>query len=186
VIALRDVDCPLSKRYAPRLAEMEPELEKLGFGVLYVGVQPREDCQRDVETYALKQSYAVDPDGSIASALSASTTTEVFVLDRARTLCYRGCIDDQYGLGFAKPAVEREFLREALAAVAVGRQVEAPATTAQGCLLQPGASAPPEVRSRGMSARAASCSDAARVATVKAVSRRSRSRPTSRSSAARA
>ena len=53
VIALRDVDCPLSKRYAPRLSELEPELEKLGFGLLYVGVQPREDCQRDVETYAL-------------------------------------------------------------------------------------------------------------------------------------
>jgi AhpC/TSA family len=145
VIALRDVDCPLSKRYAPRLAEMEPELEKLGFGLLYVGVQPREDCQRDVETYALKKSYAVDPEGSIASALSASTTTEVFVLDRARTLRYRGCIDDQYGLGFAKPAVEREFLREALVAVAAGRQVESPATTAQGCLLEAGASAPPEV-----------------------------------------
>jgi len=145
VIALRDVDCPLSKRYAPRLAELEPQLEKLGFGLLYVGVQPLDECQRDVETYSLKKSYAVDPQGSIASALSASTTTEVFVLDSARTLRYRGCIDDQYGLGFAKPAVEREFLREALTAVAAGRQVESPATTAQGCLLQPGASAAPAI-----------------------------------------
>jgi hypothetical protein len=145
VIALRDVDCPLSKRYAPRLAEMEAEIAKLGFGLLYVGVQPREECQRDVETFALKASYAVDPEGKLASALSATTSTEVFVLDRARTLSYRGCIDDQYGLGFAKPQLEREFLREALVAVAAGRQVAAPATTAQGCLLKLAQSAAPEV-----------------------------------------
>src|SRR5687767_983741 len=98
VIALRDVDCPLSKRYAPRLAELEAELQKLGFGLLYVGVQPREECERDVETYSLRKGYAVDPDGVLARALDARTTTEVFVLDRARTLRYRGCIDDQYGL----------------------------------------------------------------------------------------
>lgn len=136
VVALRDVDCPLSKRYAPRLAAMEGELAELGFGLLYVGVQPREECERDVETYSLGKPYAVDPEGTIARALSATTTTEIFVLDRARTLRYRGCVDDQYGLGFAKPAAEREFLREALAAVAAEREVPVPATTAQGCLLE--------------------------------------------------
>jgi peroxiredoxin len=143
VIALRDVDCPLSKRYAPRLAELEGELAELGFGLLYVGVQPSEECERDVETYALTKPYAVDADGALARALGAATTTEVFVLDRASTVRYRGCIDDQYGLGFAKPAVEREYLREALAAVAAGGAVLAPATTAQGCLLEPKEGAAP-------------------------------------------
>ena len=146
VIALRDVDCPLSKRYSPRLVELEGELEGRGFGLLYVGVQPREDCGRDVETYSLGSRYAVDPDGDVARALSATTTTEVFVLDAARTVRYRGMIDDQYGLGFARPQVEREYLREALEAVESGREVRVPATVAQGCLLALVAESPlPEV-----------------------------------------
>jgi mono/diheme cytochrome c family protein len=135
VIALRDTDCPLSKRYAPRLAQMEEELARRGFGLLYVGVQPREDCARDVETYSLGARYAVDPDGDVARALAATTTTEVFVLDGARTVRYRGMIDDQYGLGFARQAAEHEYLREALDAVEAGVAVRAPATAAQGCLL---------------------------------------------------
>jgi hypothetical protein len=134
-IAVRDVDCPLSKRYSPRLVELERELEGRGFGMLYVGVQPREDCERDVETFSLGARYAVDADGDLARALTATTTTEVFVLDAARTLRYRGMIDDQYGLGFSKQAADRAYLREALDAVEAGREVLAPATLAQGCLL---------------------------------------------------
>src|SRR5687768_16428662 len=98
VIALRQLECPLSKRYAPRLAELESELEARGFGLLLVGVQPREACASDVETHGLRARYAVDPEGSLAARLSAQTSTEVFLLDAARTLVYRGMIDDQYGL----------------------------------------------------------------------------------------
>jgi hypothetical protein len=136
VIALRDVECPLSKRYSPRLVELEAELAARGFGLVYLGVQAREACARDVESHGLGARYAVDADGHIAARLAAETTTEVFVLDAARTLVYRGMIDDQYGLGFARPEPEREYLLEALDAVAAGERVRAGATQAQGCLLE--------------------------------------------------
>lgn len=136
VIALRDVECPLSKRYSPRLVELEAELATRGFGLVYLGVQDREACARDVESHGLGARYAVDADGRIAARLAAETTTEVFVLDAARTLVYRGMIDDQYGLGFARPQPEREYLLEALDAVAAGERVRAGATQAQGCLLE--------------------------------------------------
>lgn len=136
LIAVRDVECPLSKRYSPRLVELEGELAALGIGLLYVGVQEREACARDVESYGLGARYAVDPEGRIAAHLSAQTSTEVFLLDAARTLVYRGMIDDQYGLGFAKPLPEREYLREALDALVAGERVRAGATQAQGCLLE--------------------------------------------------
>jgi len=136
VVAMREVDCPLSKRYSPRLVELEGELATRGFGLLYVGVQDRDACARDVETFGLGATYAVDPEGRIAANLAATTTTEVFVLDAASTVVYRGMVDDQYGLGFAKPLPEREYLREALEAVEAGERVRAAATQAQGCLLE--------------------------------------------------
>ena len=44
-------------------------------------------------------------------------------------------IDDQYGLGFARNAPDREYLDEALTAIERGRRVDIPATEGQGCLL---------------------------------------------------
>lgn len=136
VLVLRDFECPVSKRYAPRLVELEGDLAEQGFGLLYVGVQAREACASDVEAHGLRARYAVDADGHLAARLAAETSTEVFVLDGARTLVYRGMVDDQYGLGFSKAAPEREYLREALAAVARGERVRVGATQAQGCLLE--------------------------------------------------
>jgi mono/diheme cytochrome c family protein len=136
VVALRDPDCPLSKRYSPRLMELEGELSGLGFGVLLVNVLSEESAPADVEAHGFRSAYAVDAGRELAAALAAQTTTEVFVLDRARTLVYRGMIDDQYGLGFEKPAPERRYLLDAVRAVAAGEPVRVPATQAQGCLLK--------------------------------------------------
>jgi len=136
VIAMRDPDCPLCKKYSPRLARLEGELEELGFGLLFVGNHEQDLAQQDVKTYSLKGHYAVDPESVIARELAAKTSTEVFVLDKRRTLVYRGMIDDQYGLGFAKKAPERAYLQQALEAVIAGDPVVVPATLAQGCLLE--------------------------------------------------
>ena len=136
VIALRDPECPLSKRYSPRLKELEADLARLGFGVLYLNVLSAESAPEDVETYGFTGAYAFDADESLCRALAATTTTEVFVLDRARTLSYRGMVDDQYGLGFNKTEPTREYLREALQAVAADQTVRVPATVAQGCVLK--------------------------------------------------
>lgn len=136
VIALRDPECPLSKKYSPRLKSLEGELAKLGFGVLYLNVLSDESGEGDVETYGFEASYALDGERELAKVLKASTTTEVFVLDRARTVRYRGMIDDQYGLGFNKQQATRSYLMEAAGAVASGATVRVPATVAQGCALK--------------------------------------------------
>lgn len=136
VVALRDPECPLSKKYSPRLKQHEDVLEELGFGVLYLNVLSDESGPKDVETHAFEGAYALDEDRVLARALEAATTTEVFVFDRARTLVYRGMIDDQYGLGFSKPQPERAYLMEAVRSVAAGDPVRVPATVAQGCVLK--------------------------------------------------
>ncbi len=63
----------------------------------------------------------------MARALGPRATAEVFVLDAARTLVYRGAIDDQYAVGAALDAPRNTFLRDALDAVLAGRR---PAVTA--------------------------------------------------------
>ena len=54
--------------------------------------------------------YVHDTDGKLTAAFGATATTEVIVLDAARTVLYRGAIDDQYGLGYALDAPAHEYL----------------------------------------------------------------------------
>ncbi|NOT29652.1 MAG: hypothetical protein HOP15_04285, partial [Planctomycetes bacterium] len=71
----------------------------------------------------------------LGAALGARTTTEVFVLDGARTLVYRGAIDDQVGRGVVQPAARHAYLRDALEETLAHRKVTVAATSAPGCLL---------------------------------------------------
>ncbi len=135
LIVLRDAECPVSQKYGPLLARLEAELAERRFGLLYLGVQAAEAARADAEQFGLRARYAVDPAGTLAAQLAARSTTEVFLLDGARTLVYRGMIDDQYGLGFSRAAARREYLREALAAVEAGELPGVGATQAHGCLL---------------------------------------------------
>ncbi len=140
VIAMRDPGCPLSKKYGPRLAAMETEFDPQGFDFLYVDPMPygtAAEGLQEIEWYGFDGEYVIDPEGRIAAALGAVTSTEVFVLDAARTLMYRGAVDDQYGLGYTKPAAGQEYLRGALEATASASLPVVRATLAPGCYLAP-------------------------------------------------
>ncbi len=70
-----------------------------------------------------------------ARALEATTTSEVFLFDRARTLRYRGAIDDQYGIGYSKPAPTKSYLADAIDGLLSSEAIAVEATTAPGCVL---------------------------------------------------
>jgi mono/diheme cytochrome c family protein len=78
---------------------------------------------------------ALDADGTLAQTLAATTTTEVFLLDATRTLVYRGALNDQYGLGYAKEQPAHHYLRDALASMLRGEPADITATSAPGCAL---------------------------------------------------
>jgi thiol-disulfide isomerase/thioredoxin len=145
VVALTNVGCPVGKRYAPRLVEMADEFCKRG--VDFVFVDPTESDTPDALRAAAKERgvksrVVLDVDHALVRALGARTTTDVFVLDGARTLQFRGPVDDQYGLGYAREKPGRDHLREALEAVLAGKPPRAAALTAPGCLLALGPPAP--------------------------------------------
>jgi len=142
VIAVRDSGCPLSKKYAPRLAALERDFAARGVRMLFINpseVDTADDMRAEVERYGFSSPYAPDPDGRIAAALAANRTTDVFLLDPARTLVYRGAVDDQYGIGFNNAEPTRRYLRDAVEAVLDGRDVAVRATIAPGCVIDPAA-----------------------------------------------
>ncbi|MDF1667258.1 MAG: redoxin family protein, partial [Planctomycetota bacterium] len=117
VIALRTVGCPLSKKYSPRIESISKEYVKKDIAFLYVNVGEADTpdaMKAEVKKYGLSQRYVVDKKRVFAKTLAGQRTTDVFVLDSARTLVYRGAIDDQYGIGFAQNKASRHYLKEAL------------------------------------------------------------------------
>jgi mono/diheme cytochrome c family protein len=67
--------------------------------------------------------------------LQPSSTTEVFVFDTQRSLVYRGAINDQYGVSFARPYPRSHYLRAVLEAILRGDRPLITSTIAPGCAL---------------------------------------------------
>lgn len=139
VIAFESTSCPVSKRVTPTLAALEKSYTAKG--VKFIFVDPLEtdseaDIQKAVKTHGLAGPFTRDQDGGIRAALKTRTTTEVFVLDAARTLVFRGAVDDQNGLGFAKDAPDHRYLAEALDSVVGGHSPAVPQTSAPGCSME--------------------------------------------------
>lgn len=139
VLALTSVTCPVGQKLFPELARTEELAGRLGFGFVHVGVQGLDDAaalRAHAERHGLEAPVVQDAEGALARALDARTTTEVFVVDARGTLRYRGAVNDQYGIGFALPSAREHYLRDALVALATGREVQVPATTAPGCVIE--------------------------------------------------
>ncbi|HEX9794994.1 MAG TPA: redoxin family protein [Planctomycetota bacterium] len=148
VIAMRESSCPIAKRYGPRLARLEADYAARGVRFVFLNASANDDpaaMRADAGRFGLAGRYVADAGGALASRLGATSTTEVFVLDAARTMRYRGAVDEQYGLGFSRPEPGRAFLADALDAVLAGREPAVAATSAPGCALElrPAAVPPP-------------------------------------------
>lgn len=138
VIAVRDVGCPVSQRTAKALARIEDEFKPRGVAFLYLNLSSHnsaEEIRADVAEHGFDAPTVHDVEQRLGTALGALTTTEVFVLDGARTLVYRGAIDDQVGRGVVQPAARHAYLRDALEETLAHRKVTVAATSAPGCLL---------------------------------------------------
>jgi mono/diheme cytochrome c family protein len=138
VLALTSSSCPVSKRYLPTLAKLRPQLASHGLGLLLVPASDSEDSLRKLlAEHGLADCCAATP--AWGGLLEAQSTAEVFLLDRARTLLYRGALDDQYGPGYSRPEPSRHLLMEAVAQFEAGEFPSPASTSAPGCELAPDA-----------------------------------------------
>lgn len=139
VLALVSSGCPVGKRLAPALGRLEAEYAPRGIAFAYLApieTESTEDLRALAEAGGWRGPVLRDPGRRLASLLGAESTTEVFLLDAARTLAYRGAVSDQYGPTWSLDAPRREPLRAALQALLTGATPEAAATTAPGCALE--------------------------------------------------
>lgn len=137
VIAMSSAECPISRKYAPRLAAIEREFDGQ-FAFVHINPVDGESAaaiQEALREFGFRGWYARDVTGAARRELKPRTTTEVFVIDGERRLVYRGAIDDEIRLGGSAVRAARYYLREALSAVLAGAAPAIRATEAPGCLV---------------------------------------------------
>jgi peroxiredoxin len=139
VIAYTGTSCPIARKYANSLSALEKEFQAKGFSFLFINptaTDSPEDIRASLKDHALAGRYVRDLDRRVTAALGAQSSTEILVLDPARTLVFRGAVDDQYGLGYSLDVPRQNFLKDALTATLAGRPPMIAATEAPGCALE--------------------------------------------------
>ena len=139
VLAMTSTSCPLSRKYLPSLAELVQTYSDQGVTFLAVNCVPVDAPEKQPAAAAVLGDQAVymhDTDEKLSRHVGAETTTDVIVLDQARTVVYHGAIDDQYGIGYALDAPRQRFLASAMDSLLAGSPPEVAATEAPGCRLE--------------------------------------------------
>ena len=138
VVVVRDPECPVSRRYGPRIAKLARRFGTAGFGFVFIYLNEELDAARlreDAQALGVSGTFAARGSFALADALGVKSTGEVFVLDAGHRLRFRGAVDDQYGLGYTKDVATRHYLRDAVDALLKGEPVQTPATSAPGCVI---------------------------------------------------
>ena len=154
VIVFTGVDCPLSKLYLGRLAELAAAYEAKGVAFLAIDPNAGETAARAGENareLGVKFPILMDPGNRVADLLLAERTCEALVVDGSAKLRYRGAIDDQYEIDARKDAPTKTYLVDALEAVLAGREPAVRGTAVAGCPIErvePTAAAKPSRRVR--------------------------------------
>lgn len=138
VLAFLGTECPLAKLYSPRLEQLSQEYGPRG--VAFMGINSnRQDSITAIAAHArihgLTFPVLKDLGNKLADACGAERTPEVVLLDAGRRIVYRGRIDDQYGIGYARNEPTRHDLKLALDALLAGEKIEPAETESVGCLI---------------------------------------------------
>jgi mono/diheme cytochrome c family protein len=136
VIVFTNLDCPLVKRYLPRLKDLELAYRDRGVQFVAINASPNDPIV-EIAYQAIRAEcefpFCKDFTGEVVRALGAERTPECFVLDGNRVLRYRGRIDSQYRLGGVRPDTGRDDLKEAIEDVLADREVRVAETPVDGC-----------------------------------------------------
>jgi peroxiredoxin len=132
--------CPYAQAWEGRINAIQSDYAGRGVRVVAINsndaVAHPEDsfskmvARADAKGYTF--DYLYDEDQSIARALGAERTPEVYVFDADRSLVYHGAVDDSRD----DEAVTAHYLRDALDAVLAGRAPLVTETPAVGCTVK--------------------------------------------------
>jgi hypothetical protein len=138
-VAFLDTECPLANLYLPTLVELHKQYSEKGVQFLGINSSNQDSFVR-VSAHAQERNVPFpvlkDFDQSVADSLGAKRTPEVVVFDSARTILYRGRIDDQYGVGFRKEKPTQHDLANAIEQALAGKKIEKSETDVSGCVIE--------------------------------------------------
>jgi peroxiredoxin len=132
--------CPYVQAWEGRMIELQREYGPRGFRLVAVNSNDAEAYPEDsfdemrsrAEREGFNFDYLYDEDQSVARALAAERTPEVFLFDHDRKLVYHGAIDDSRD----DRAVSVRYLRDALEALLAGEDPPVTETPAVGCTVK--------------------------------------------------
>jgi peroxiredoxin/mono/diheme cytochrome c family protein len=138
VVVFVGTECPINNAYMPRLVELNGTYKDKGIGVVAINSN-QQDSPKAIAEHAKKYelSFPVlkDAQNVVADQFGAKRVPEAFLLDAAGKVLYRGRIDDQFGVGYKRPAPTRKDLVEAIDEFLGGKPVSVPSTEVAGCLI---------------------------------------------------
>jgi peroxiredoxin len=131
--------CPYALAWHDRIQDVARDYADRGVRVLQINANDAVKYPKDslaamkarVENGEFASPYLFDETQEVARAWGAKKTPDVFVTD-ASGIVYRGAPDADHG----DPALNAEWLREALDDVLAGRPVARPETTPVGCSIK--------------------------------------------------
>jgi peroxiredoxin len=136
VVVFLGTECPLVKLYGGRLAELAERYRDES--VQFVGINANShdtllEIGHYVRVHDIDFPMLKDAGNRVADQFGAKRTPEAFLLDEKRVVRYHGRIDDQYGVGYSRPKVEREDLAVAIKELLAGKPISKPEVEAVGC-----------------------------------------------------
>jgi peroxiredoxin len=139
VLVFLGTECVLNNQYIPVLIELHKHYS--GKEVAFVGINANtQDSRESVAEHARRNAIPFpvvkDAGNKVADQLGARRTPEVLVVDCYGIIRYQGRIDDQFGIGYARPGkATRCDLAIALDEVLTGKLVSVPRTEVAGCCI---------------------------------------------------
>ncbi|MFM1876644.1 MAG: hypothetical protein RL266_2381 [Bacteroidota bacterium] len=140
VIYFLSPECPLCINYTLAMRNLEQDFAS--DSIAFYGVYSKEwYSPSEVDSFAMKYDLSFDMlfDGgnTLAHELGATTTPEVFVINRQGQILYSGKIDNWVNdLGKKKPEVSDHYLENALIAWREGKPINPKYTKPIGCLIE--------------------------------------------------
>lgn len=144
VLEWLNYDCPFVGKHYGGGAMQALQAEAAADSVVWLSIvssapgeqghfSPAEMDARTAEEGGRQMAVLMDPDGVVGRRYGALTTPHMFVIDADGRVVYNGAIDDRPSSDAASLDGARNYVREALAAVAAGRAPETTRTQPYGC-----------------------------------------------------
>lgn len=135
-----DRECPISQFYTKILQNIylkHAKREIIFLAVFPTKYTPVEDIKLFNKKYQLDIPSVLDDSQNITQKLNATTTPQVFVLNKKQEIYYYGCIDDSYfALGKRNLNPTKFYLEDALTSIIKDKKPIISHSKAVGCEIQ--------------------------------------------------